>query len=113
MESTSAEVVEIILINQKRITSGGDSFCYAYIGETFIKSSTQKVLCRFENDSAQNVFWGHSAKIVQRGSFMVWDISMGVCPRLEFDNIMFTNLLGYNCYIYGAFEFLCNSIANL
>ena len=44
---------------------------------------------------------------------MVWEINMGVCPRLEFDNIMFTNWLGYDFYIYGAFVFLCNSIANL
>ena len=51
--------------------------------------------------------------INQRGSFMVWEINMGVCPRLEFDNIMFINCLGYDFYIYGAFEFLCNSIANL
>ena len=29
-----------------------------------------------------------------RGSFMVWEINMGVCPRLEFDNIMFINCLG-------------------
>ena len=44
---------------------------------------------------------------------MVWEINMGVCPRLEFDNIMFINCLGYDFYINGAFEFLCNSIANL
>ena len=44
---------------------------------------------------------------------MVWEINMGVCPRLEFDNIMFINCLGHNFYINGAFEFLCNSIANL
>ena len=50
---------------------------------------------------------------LQRGSFMVWEINMGVCPRLEFDNIKFSNCLGYDFYIYGAFEFLCNSIANL
>ena len=49
----------------------------------------------------------------QRGSCMVWEINMGVCPRLEFDNIMLSNCLGYDFYIYGAFEFLCNSIANL
>ena len=49
----------------------------------------------------------------KRGSFMVWEINMGVCPRLEFDNIMFINCLGYDFYIYGAFEFLCNSNANL
>ena len=39
--------------------------------------------------------------------------NIGVCPRLEFDNIMLINCLGYELYIYGAFEFLCNSIANL
>ena len=49
----------------------------------------------------------------QRGSCMAWEINMGVCPRLEFDNIMFINCLGYDFYIYGVFEFLCNSIANL
>ena len=36
---------------------------------------------------------------------------MGVCPHLEFDNIMFINYLGYDFYIYGAFEFFCKSIA--
>ena len=36
---------------------------------------------------------------------MVWEINMGGCPRLEFDNIMFINCLGYAFYIYGAFEF--------
>ena len=51
--------------------------------------------------------------LIERGSCMVWEINMGVCPRLEFDNIMFSNCLGYDFYIYGAFEFLCNSIANL
>ena len=34
---------------------------------------------------------------------------MGVCPRLDFENIMLFNCLGYNFNIYGAFEFLCNS----
>ena len=41
---------------------------------------------------------------------MVWEINMGVCPRLEFDNTMLFNHLGYDFYIYGALEFLCNSI---
>ena len=36
---------------------------------------------------------------------------MGVCTHLEFGNIMLINCLGYDLYIYGAFEFLCNSIA--
>ena len=44
---------------------------------------------------------------------MVWEIYMGVCPRLDFDNIMLFNCLGYNLNIYGAFKFLCNSIADL
>ena len=52
-------------------------------------------------------------KIFKRGSCMVWEINMGVCPRLDFENIKLFNCLGYNFNIYGAFEFLCNSIANL
>ena len=44
------------------------------------------------------------------GSYKVWEITMGVCQLLEFDNIMFIDYLGYDFYIYGAFEFLCNSI---
>ena len=51
--------------------------------------------------------------VAKRGSYMVMGINMGVCPRLEFDNIMVINCLGYDFYIYGAFEILCNSIANL
>ena len=50
---------------------------------------------------------------LKRGSCMVWEINMGVCPRLDFENIMLFNCLGYNFNIYGAFAFLCNSIANL
>ena len=59
--------------------------------------------------SVQNI----NKYVNERGSFMVCEINMGVCPRLEFDNIMFINCLGYDFYIYGAFEFLCNSIAKL
>ena len=44
---------------------------------------------------------------------MVWEINMGVCPRLNFENIMLFNCLGYNFNIYGEFELLCSSIANL
>ena len=36
---------------------------------------------------------------------MVWEMNMGVCPRLEFDNIILFNCLEYYFYIYGAFEF--------
>ena len=35
---------------------------------------------------------------IQRGSYMVWGINMEVCPRLEFDNIMFINCLGYDLF---------------
>ena len=52
-------------------------------------------------------------ELIKRGSYMVWEINMGVCPRLEFDNIMFIHCLGYDFYIYGTFEFSCISIANL
>ena len=51
--------------------------------------------------------------LTERGSCMVLAINMGVCSRLDFDNIMLFNCLGYNFNIYGAFEFLCNFIANL
>ena len=43
---------------------------------------------------------------------MVWEINMGVCPRLEF-LIILCLLIVWGMTIYGAFEFLCNSIANL
>ena len=36
---------------------------------------------------------------------MVWEINMGVCPRLDFDNIMLFNCLGYNFNIYGGLSF--------
>ena len=42
---------------------------------------------------------------------MVWEINMGVCPCLEFDNIMLINGLGCDFYIYGEFKFSCNSIS--
>ena len=49
---------------------------------------------------------------LKKGSYKVWEINMEVRPRFEFDNIMLINCLGYGFYIYGAFEFLCTSIAN-
>ena len=36
---------------------------------------------------------------------MVWEINMGVCPRLDFENIMLFNCPGYNFNINGASEF--------
>ena len=50
--------------------------------------------------------------ILQRSSYKVWEINTGVCPSLEFDDIMLINCLWYDFYIYGAFKFLCNSIDN-
>ena len=41
----------------------------------------------------------------ERGSCMIWEINIGVCPRLDFENIMLFNCLAYNFNIYGAFEF--------
>ena len=38
-------------------------------------------------------------KYSQRGSYMIWKINMGVCPRMEFDYIMFINCLGYDFYL--------------
>ena len=32
----------------------------------------------------------------KRGYYMVWEIDTEVCPRLEFDNIMFLYCLGYD-----------------
>ena len=49
-------------------------------------------------------------KLFERGSCMVWEINMGVCPHSDFENIMLFNCLGYNFNIYGTFEFLCNSL---
>ena len=79
------------------------------LGLIWIQTDTLMVFLKY-------LFWkkmSRHQKSMKRGSFMVWEINMGVCPRLEFDNIMFINCLGYDFYIYGAFEFLCNSIANL
>ena len=48
-----------------------------------------------------------------KGALTRYGKNIGVCPRLEFDNIMLSNYLGYDFYIHGAFEFLCNSIIDL
>ena len=37
---------------------------------------------------------------------MVWEINMGVCLRLDFENIMLFNCLRYNFNIYGAVSYL-------
>ena len=43
---------------------------------------------------------------------MVWEINMGVCPRLEFNNIMFIIVWGITfIFLVHLSFFLCNSIA--
>ena len=55
----------------------------------------------------------HQLKGKQRGSFMVWEINMGVCPRLEFDNIMFINWLGYELMLKSSlFILFCKTGAD-
>ena len=44
---------------------------------------------------------------------MYGKLTRGICPCLKFDDITLINCLAYDFYIYGAFEFLCNSIVNL
>ena len=75
---------------------------YSSIGTFLVRDSKKIRFINIEN-----------GKVFQRGSCMVCDINMGVCPRFDFENILFFNCPGYNFNIYGAFEFLCNSIANL
>ena len=41
---------------------------------------------------------------------MVWEINMGVCPFLEFDNIMFINCLGYDLYLWCILSFYANPL---
>ena len=62
------------------------------------------------SEQAKLILFCSSAEIsltIERGSHKVWKITMGVCPHLEFDNITLINCLGYDFYMYGAFEFLC------
>ena len=47
-----------------------------------------------------------------RSSYKVCEFNMGVCPRLAFDDITLIYFRGYDFYIYGDFDFLCNSIVN-
>ena len=42
-----------------------------------------------------SVFMPPPISCSQRGSYMVWEINMGVCPCVEFDKIMLFNCLGY------------------
>ena len=51
-----------------------------------------------DNGQGQTISCQYGYSIIfsfKRGSYKVWEINMGVCPRLEFDNIKFINCLGY------------------
>ena len=43
--------------------------------------------------------------MIAKGLLKGMEINMGVCPCLNFDDIMLIYCLGYNLYIYGAFDF--------
>ena len=52
-------------------------------------------------------------KFSQRACYRVWEINIGVCPRMEFYEIMSINCLGYDCYKNGVFPCKFNSIGKL
>ena len=67
-----------------------------------------RISCHMPNKRSKRRHYNATWNIIlsfQRGSYMVWEINIGVCPRFEFDIIMFINCLGYDLYIYGTFEF--------
>ena len=49
----------------------------------------------------------------ERACYRVWEINMGVCPRMEFYEIMCINILGYDCYNNGVFPCKFNSTGKL
>ena len=48
----------------------------------------------------------------QRGSYTVYEIYIGFCPRMELDEILHNGCLGYNTDDYEALAFKCSSIVN-
>ena len=48
-------------------------------------------------------------KKFQRACYRVWEINMGVCPRMEFHENMCIYCLGYDCYKNGVSSCKCNS----
>ena len=67
---------------------------------------TDTPLTQGVGSKGQTIYFSESSHVAyQRGSCMVWEINMGVCPRLDFDNIILFDCLGYNFNIYVAFEF--------
>ena len=55
-----------------------NSYCWVFLDAKYCVFDSQK---RVWNPVG-------SLGLAKRGSYMVWEINMGVCPRLEFDNIM-------------------------
>ena len=51
--------------------------------------------------------------VFERACYRVWEINMGVCPRMEFYEIMCINCLGYDCYNNGVFPYKFNSTGKL
>ena len=49
----------------------------------------------------------------KRACYRVWEINMGVCPRMEVYEIMCINCLGYDCYNNGVFPCKFNSTGKL
>ena len=49
----------------------------------------------------------------QRACYRVWEINIGVCPRMEFYEIMCINCLGYGCYDNGVLPGKFNSTGKL
>ena len=50
---------------------------------------------------------------LQRACYRVWEINMGVCPRMEFYEIMCINCLGSDCSNIGVFPCKFNSTGKL
>ena len=54
-----------------------------------------------------------TAILLQRGSSKVWEINMGGCPSLEFNDMTLMYYLAHDSYIFAEFDFLFNTIVNL
>ena len=77
----------------------------AFYDICFIKLKTEmKYSLKFHHCEIYMGQNGYIVLFMLKRIYMVREINMGVCPRLEFDHIMFINCLGYGFYIYGAFE---------
>ena len=109
-------LLDLLSLKRRRSRYADVTYPTQYVNKLALNIDIDVIL----STEGQQLFWSQllwnindNKGFNQWGSCMVWEINMGVCPRLEFDNIMFSNCLGYDFYIYGVSEFLCNSIANL